>query len=84
VDAHWPAALSPARWSTAQSPVALLAIRLLLVANTIVLGVVGGLCLAFVEKPAGAVGAALTWTLALALLWLVPYTNPRRGSTSRW
>ena len=76
--------LSPARWAATQSPVALMAIRLLLVANVVVLVTAGALCLAWVARPAGIVGAALIWALAAALLALVPYTNPRRGSTSRW
>jgi hypothetical protein len=79
-----PAALSPARWSKTQSPVALMVIRLLLVGNVVVLATGGALCLVGVARPAGILGAALIWCLAAALLWLVPYTNPRRGDTSRW
>jgi hypothetical protein len=75
---------SPAAWAKTQSPTALLVLRLLLVANTLVTGAVGGLCLAFVARPAGAVAAGLVWTLTVCLVVLVPYTNPRRGETSRW
>jgi hypothetical protein len=76
--------LSPARWAMTQTPVALMVIRLLLVANALVLLAVGALCLVFVEKPAGAVGAALVWGLAILLFALVPYTNAHRGSLTRW
>jgi hypothetical protein len=79
-----PAALSPGRWSKTQSPVALMVIRLLLVGNMIVLAAGGALCLVAVARPVGIVGAALIWCLAAVLFWLVPYTNPRRGDTSRW
>jgi len=78
------ARLSPARWAKTQSPVALMVIRLLLVANTLVLTAAGALSLASVARPAGIVGAAVLWALAAALLGLVPYTNPRRGDRSRW
>ena len=76
--------LSPARWSKTQSPVALLVVRLLLVANALVLVAAGALALVFVSRPADFVGAALTWALAAGLVALVPYTNPRRGDRSRW
>jgi len=59
-------------------------IRLLIVANAVVLATAGTLCLAWVARPAGIVGAALIWALAATLFALVPYTNPRRGATSRW
>jgi len=59
-------------------------IRLLIVANVAVLATAGALCLAWVGRPAGIVGATLIWALAASLLALVPYTNPHRGSTSRW
>jgi hypothetical protein len=76
--------LPPARWAATQSATALLVVRLLLVANTLVLVVAGGLCLVAVEGPAGIVGTALIWSLAALLLCVVPYTNPRRGERSRW
>jgi len=59
-------------------------IRLLIVANTVVLVAVGALCLAFFSHPAGIVIAAVVWGLAAVLLGLVPYTNPHRGDRSRW
>ncbi|HEY5059160.1 MAG TPA: hypothetical protein VII51_09105 [Gaiellaceae bacterium] len=75
---------SVAAWAASQSPVSLLVVRLLLIANIIVLGAVGGLWLAFASEPAGALGAALSWSVDVLLLVLLPYTNPRRGDTSRW
>jgi hypothetical protein len=64
--------------------VSLLVVRLLAIANALVLAAVGGLCLAFIAPPAGVAGAALSWSAVLLLLRLVPYTNPRRGDRSRW
>jgi hypothetical protein len=76
--------LSPAQWSKTQSPVALLVVRLLLVANALVLVAAGALVLVSLSRPAGLVGAVLMWALAALLLGLVPYTNPRRGDRARW
>jgi len=75
---------SVAAWAEEQSPVSLLAVRLLVVANVLVLAAVGGLSLAFVAGAAGVAGAALCWGTVVALLRLLPYTNPRRGDRSRW
>jgi hypothetical protein len=75
---------SPAGWATSQSPVSLLAVRLLLIANMLMLTAVGGLSVAFASEPAGAVGAGVSWAAAVGLFTLVPYTNPRRGEHGRW
>ena len=75
---------SVAAWAASQSAVSLLVVRLLVVANVLVLTAVGGLCLAFAAPPAGVVGAALSWALVASLLRLLPYTNPRRRDHSRW
>jgi len=75
---------SVAAWAASQSPVSLLVVRLIVVSNVLVLAAVGGLSLAFVALPAGAVGAALSWGAVAALLRLLPYTNPRRHDRSRW
>jgi hypothetical protein len=56
----------------------LLALRVLIMANAIVVTAVGALSLAFVERPAGAIGAALCWLLAGGLLGLLPLTDPYR------
>jgi hypothetical protein len=56
----------------------LFVLRLLLVSNTIVVIVVGGISLAFVERPAGVIGAALCWLFAGCLLALLPLTDPYR------
>ena len=71
-------------WAESQSPVSLLAVRVLAVENIGVLGAVGGLCLAFVAAPAGEVGAGLSWATAVGLLRLLPYTKPHRREHSRW
>jgi hypothetical protein len=59
-------------------------IRLLLVANALVLSAVAGLYVAFASRPAGVAVAAVLLAVAAALLLLLPYTDPRRGSGSRW
>jgi hypothetical protein len=74
----------PENWAATQTPVALMVIRLLIVADTLVLAAAGALCLVFYSRPAGVVGAALIWGLAVGLAALVPYTNPRRRDRSRW
>jgi hypothetical protein len=56
----------------------LFVLRLLLVSNAIVLTAVGGISLAFVERPAGEIGAALCWIAACCLLGLLPRTDPYR------
>jgi hypothetical protein len=76
--------LSPARWASTQTPVGLMVIRLLIVANIVVLAAVGALSALFFARPAGIVIALVVWAVAAVLLGLVPYTNPRRGSQSRW
>jgi hypothetical protein len=57
---------------------ALLVLRLLLVANGVVVSAVGAMCLAFVERPAGVIFAAGAWLLAGGLFGLVPFTDPYR------
>ncbi len=57
---------------------ALFVLRLLLVSNAVVLTAVGGISLAFVERPAGVIAAAGCWVAAGCLLGLVPRTNPYR------
>jgi hypothetical protein len=57
---------------------ALFVLRLLLVSNAVVLTAVGGISLAFVERPAGVIGAAGCWVFAGCLLGLVPLTDPYR------
>ncbi|HSS10700.1 MAG TPA: hypothetical protein VLL25_12495 [Acidimicrobiales bacterium] len=54
----------------------LLVLRLLLVANVVLVTTVGGLWLAFVDGRAGPIGAALCWLLAGGLLGLLPLTDP--------
>ena len=70
-------------WFRSQRPTTLLVIRLLLLANASVLAVIGGLYFAFAARPGGLVVAGFVWLLAVVLLALVPYTNPRYEN-SRW
>jgi hypothetical protein len=53
-------------------------LRLLVVSNAVVVSAVGGLCLAYVERPAGQIGAAACWAFAAGLLGLLPLTDPYR------
>jgi hypothetical protein len=75
---------SVAAWAQSQTPVSLLVVRLLLIANILVLTLAGGLWLAFAAPPAGVIGAAIGWSVAGLLLMLLPHTNPRRRDRSRW
>ena len=75
---------SPGRWTVSQKPTTLLAIRLLLVANSFVLTAIGALYLASAARPGGVIVAAVVWSLAALLLSAVRFTNPRRGDPSRW
>ncbi len=70
-------------WFGSQRPTTLLVMRLLLVANDCVLAVVGGLYLAFADRPGGPIVAGVVWLGAFVLLALVPYTGLRR-TNSRW
>ena len=74
---------SPVSWAAEQSPVALMVIRVLLVANIGLLTAVGAICLAFVSRPAGTIAAGLSWGFVVALLFFLPHTKPRRDN-SRW
>jgi len=56
----------------------LLVLRLLLVANVVIITTVGGLWFAFVDGSAGPIGAALCWLAAGGLLGLLPLTDPYR------
>jgi hypothetical protein len=53
-------------------------IHLLLVANAILIAMVGVLSLLYVDRPAGYVGAAGAWAFSALLLAGVPLTDPRR------
>lgn len=64
------------------SPTGLLVVRLLLVANAVLVAVVGLLWLVFVEQPAAVIGAVMAWSLVAVLLACVPMTTPHRGE--RW
>jgi len=64
------------------SPSGLLVVRLLLVTDAVLVGIVGLLSLLFVERPGGLVVAGLCWVVTIGLFALVPATDPYRGQ--RW
>jgi membrane protein implicated in regulation of membrane protease activity len=69
----------PRRWS----PSALFVIRLLLVADGILVAVVGGIAAAYVDKPSGWLLGAGAWTVAGLLFGCVRLTDPYRYE-ARW
>jgi hypothetical protein len=76
---HQPASGGAPRWSRRRlSASSLLVIRILLVADGIILAVVGGISAAFVERPAGLVFAAGAWLASGLLFGSVPLTDPYR------
>jgi hypothetical protein len=61
------------------TPAALMILRLLLVADGIIMAAVGIISLLFVDRPAGLVFTAGAWFLSLLLFGGVPFTDPHRG-----
>jgi tellurite resistance protein TehA-like permease len=59
-------------------PTSLMVVRLLLVSNGLVLAVVGGISLAYVDRPAGLIGAGIFWLAAAILFGCVRRTDPYR------
>jgi hypothetical protein len=59
-------------------PTSLIAIRLLLVSNAIILTLVGGLSMFYVDRPAGPIAGAGFWVLAAILFGCVRRTDPYR------
>ena len=57
---------------------ALFGLRLVLVSNIILLTVVGGLCLAYYERPEAYVFAGAAWFVDAVLVSLVRFTDPYR------
>jgi hypothetical protein len=62
------------RWSTSS----LLVLRVLLLADGLIVAVVGGIAALFVERPAGLVVAFGAWILAGILFCCLPLTDPYR------
>jgi hypothetical protein len=62
---------------------ALFGLRLVLVSNIILLTVVGGLCLAYYERPEAYVFAGSAWIIDAVLISLVRFTDPYRQSRSK-
>lgn len=71
-------------WFASMKPTSLIVVRLLLVANVLLLSVIGALYAAFAARPAGLVIAGVLWGVAAALASLVRFTTPRRRNDSRW
>ena len=74
----------PAQWAATQRPTTLLVVRLLILANALLLAVIGTLYLVFASRPGGLIVAAVSWGTVALLVALIPYTNPRRHDHSRW
>ena len=71
---------SPSAWLASQRPTTLLTIRLLILVNASVLGVVGGLYLVFAAPPGGPIAAAVIWLTAAVVLSFLPATKtPKDG-----
>jgi hypothetical protein len=57
---------------------ALFGLRMVLVSNIVLLTVVGGLCLAYYERPEAYVFAGSAWFVDAVLVYLVRFTDPYR------
>jgi hypothetical protein len=62
---------------------AMFGLRLLLVCNIVLLAVIGGLCLAYYERPAAYVFAGSAWLVDAVLVSLVRFTDPYRQPRQR-
>jgi hypothetical protein len=60
------------------SPASLLVIRILLVADGLIVAVVGAISALYVERPAGLIFAGGAWLLAVILFGCVRLTDPYR------
>ncbi len=61
----------------------LFGLRLVLVSNIVLLTAVGGLCLAYYERPEAYVFAGLAWFADAVLVLLVRFTDPYRQPRTR-
>ena len=66
-----------------RSVAALFGLRLLLVANIVLVTATGALCFIFYERPEAYLFSGVAWCLVLVLMWLVRYTDPYRRSSRR-
>ena len=61
-----------------RSAASLLVVRLILIANILILVAVGALFLLFAERPAGFFIGGVLWLVAAGLAFGLPLTNPYR------
>lgn len=62
---------------------ALFGVRLVLVSNIILLSAIGGLCLAYYQRPEAYMFAGLAWFVDAVLIFLVRFTDPYRQPRPR-
>jgi hypothetical protein len=62
----------------ARSATAKLVLRLVLIANTVLLVALGTLFVVFVERPAGLVVGGILWLVSAGLVACLPLTDPYR------
>jgi hypothetical protein len=65
------------------SPASLNVIRIVLVSDALLMGVLGALAAAFVDHPAGWFLAGGAWTVALVMFACLPLTDPYRYEERR-
>ena len=61
------------------SPTSLMVLRLLLVADGLIMLAVGLIAMMFFDRPAGLVFTAAAWVVSAALFGGVRFTDPHRG-----
>lgn len=66
-----------------RSVAALFGLRLLLVANIVLVTATGALCFIYYERPESYLFSGLAWCLVLLLIWLVRFTDPYGRSSRR-
>ena len=66
-----------------RSVAALFGLRLLLVANIVLVTATGVLCFIYYERPEAYLFSGLAWCLVLLLMWLVRFTDPYGRSSRR-
>jgi hypothetical protein len=65
------------------SVAALFGLRLLLVANIVLVTATGALCFIYYQRPEAYLFSGVAWSLVAVLVWLVRRTDPYRRSSRR-